>query len=320
MKKTRFSVLLALLLGILTITLWWSCQTPTDIVEIQPPAAPTGLTATPVSQTQINLSWTDNSTNEDYFEIYKLANNQLVQVATSAANATSYSFTGSCGIAYKFHIVATNAGGTSAASNTASATTDQCTPGVPTGLTATPVSQTQINLSWTASSGATSYKIYQVTSDHAFIYIGSTSITSYPVTGLSCDYVDPYTGTGYRFIVTASNAGGTSGFSNTVIATTDACTPGAVTIGSASPTSQTAMTVTWTRNSPFTETGFKIYQYQPELDPLRGTAGAGATSGSVTDLSPSTSYRFYVRAYVVSNGRTYHSRDSGISNGITTTP
>ena len=104
------------------------------------PAAPTNLTATPVSQTQINLAWTDNSSNEANFIIYKLVNNQLVQVAAPAANTTSYSFTGSCGIAYSFQIVATNAGGTSAASNTASATTNTCVivPSSPS-ISATPV-------------------------------------------------------------------------------------------------------------------------------------------------------------------------------------
>jgi hypothetical protein len=36
-----------------------------------PPSAPTGLTATAVSSTQINLTWTDNSSNETAIEIYR---------------------------------------------------------------------------------------------------------------------------------------------------------------------------------------------------------------------------------------------------------
>ena len=39
----------------------------TTTTTIVPPAAPTGLTATAVSSTRINLSWTDNSNNEDEF-------------------------------------------------------------------------------------------------------------------------------------------------------------------------------------------------------------------------------------------------------------
>lgn len=40
-------------------------------VQAQVPAAPTDLTATPVSNSEIDLTWTDNSTDEDGFEIWR---------------------------------------------------------------------------------------------------------------------------------------------------------------------------------------------------------------------------------------------------------
>src|SRR4029077_19099293 len=51
------------------------------------PAAPSGLTATAVSSSQINLNWTDNSTNETGFKVERSVNNQTFsQIATVGVN------------------------------------------------------------------------------------------------------------------------------------------------------------------------------------------------------------------------------------------
>jgi Zn-dependent metalloprotease len=56
------------------------------------PMPPTNLTATTFSTTQINLTWTDNSTNETAIVIErKSATSQFRNVATLSPNATSYS-------------------------------------------------------------------------------------------------------------------------------------------------------------------------------------------------------------------------------------
>ena len=82
-------------------------------------------------------------------------------------------------------------------------------PPAPTGLTATP-GNAQVSLSWTASSGATSYNVYRGTSaggeSSTAIVTGLTS-TSYTNTGLT-------NGTGYFYKVAAVNSSGTSGMSN----------------------------------------------------------------------------------------------------------
>lgn len=58
-------------------------------------AAPTDLTATPISTTEIDLAWTDNSMDELGFAIERsLDNVTFVQIATVAADVTSYSDTG----------------------------------------------------------------------------------------------------------------------------------------------------------------------------------------------------------------------------------
>jgi len=59
------------------------------------PNAPTGLTATAVSHTQINLAWTDNSTNETGFRIERSPDNvTFTEIGTVGANTTAYQDTG----------------------------------------------------------------------------------------------------------------------------------------------------------------------------------------------------------------------------------
>jgi hypothetical protein len=87
-------------------------------------------------------------------------------------------------------------------------------PAAPTGLTAT-AGNGQVALSWTASSGATSYNVYRGTASgeesSTPIATGVTA-ANYTVTGLT-------NGTPYYFKVAAVNAGGVSGFSSQATAT-----------------------------------------------------------------------------------------------------
>ena len=96
----------------------------------QPPAAPTGLTATAISSSQINLAWTDNATTETGFAIDYATDVNFTQnlitttVGASSGSSASASITGlSPSTSYYFRVRATNSGGASANSNTASATT-----------------------------------------------------------------------------------------------------------------------------------------------------------------------------------------------------
>jgi hypothetical protein len=89
------------------------------------PSAPTGLEATAVSRSRLDLSWSDTSTNETRFEIERSTGGRAFQlVATVAANSVSFVDTGlRARTTYTYRIRACNQLGCSAPSNQASATT-----------------------------------------------------------------------------------------------------------------------------------------------------------------------------------------------------
>ncbi len=93
-------------------------------------SAPSGLTATTASSSQINLSWTDNST-ETGFRIERSGSpgGPYSEIATVGANVTTYSNTGlSSSTTYYYRVRAYNANGNSASSSVASATTQSPPP------------------------------------------------------------------------------------------------------------------------------------------------------------------------------------------------
>jgi N-acetylneuraminic acid mutarotase len=96
-----------------------SSPTPTPL------AAPSDLTATAVSSSRINLAWTDNSTNEIGFRIYRSTDGRNFQkIANVGANITTYADTGlAAATMYYYRVRAYTFANASPPSNTASATT-----------------------------------------------------------------------------------------------------------------------------------------------------------------------------------------------------
>lgn len=93
---------------------------------VSAPAAPGGLGAAAISTSQINLSWTDNSSNESNFRIERSANGGSTWsfLANVGANTTTYANTGlPASTTYHYRVRAENTGGNSAFSNAANATT-----------------------------------------------------------------------------------------------------------------------------------------------------------------------------------------------------
>ncbi len=174
--------------------------TPPDTT---PPAQVTGLTATTVSSSQIDLSWNANSESDlDHYNIYR--DGTLIGTTT----ATTYSDSGlSPETTYTYEVSAVDtAGNEGTKSDPASATTDPAPPDTTppakvTGLTATPASSTSIDLSWDANteSDLSYYNIYR-----DGVKIATTTSTTYTDTGLSPS-------TTYTYEVSAVDTAGNEG-------------------------------------------------------------------------------------------------------------
>src|SRR5205085_2856370 len=134
--------------GILPVSSYWDDLSAIALV----PMAPTSLSATAMSSSQINLSWTNNATNADSYTVERSPDGSSWAVVTSSlpGTATSYGNTGlSPSTTYYYRVKATNAAGSSGYSNTASATTlASGAPPPPTGLTAVPATGKGVQLSW----------------------------------------------------------------------------------------------------------------------------------------------------------------------------
>src|SRR5207302_730213 len=258
-------------------------NTATPTTTVTAPAAPSGLSATAASSTAINLTWVSNSTNETSFKIERaLGTGAFSQVGTVGAAVTTYADSGlTVNTSYSYRVRASNSGGDSAYSNTASATTLPSSPTAPSGLSATATSSTAVSLTWVSNStNETSFKIERALGAGAFSQVGTVGagVTTYADSGLSATPTCSYR-------VRASNTGGDSAYSNTATATTTVTAPAAPSGLSATAASSTAINLTWVSNST-NETSFKIERaLGAGAFSQAGTVGAGVTTYADSGLS-----------------------------------
>ena len=180
------------------------------------PAAPTNLTATPASYSQVTLTWTDSSANELGFKIERSisANGPFAYIGYAGPNVATFISAGLlANTTYYYRVYAYNAVGNSGYSNTASATTPRNpnVPLAPSGLSFTAASSTRDTLTWVDNSSNESYFMIERSISMAgpFVYIGSigSNSTTYTCTALT-------TPAGYFYRVRAYNSYGYSEYSN----------------------------------------------------------------------------------------------------------
>ncbi|MFN8485415.1 MAG: fibronectin type III domain-containing protein [Anaerolineae bacterium] len=251
------------------------------------PSAPANLQATALSASQIKLTWTDTSNNEDGFKIFEGS----TQVAVVGANATSYTVSNLAANSNHCYVVYAYRGSDlSAPSGQACATTQSGSsakaPSAPTNLQASALSASQIKLTWTdTSSNESGFKIFEGTRQVATVSAGATS---YTVGGLAAN-------TNHCYQVASYNSYGTSVYSAAACATTlpsaSGSRPASPTGISATGISTTRIRITWTDASS-NETGFKVY----EGTTLLGTVGAGVTTYTATGMTAATNHCFQVTA------------------------
>jgi hypothetical protein len=183
---------------------------------ISPPAAPSNLVAT-LSGGSVQLSWTDNSVNEDLFLMERCDGfgcSAFTQIGPAEANVPSYiDPTIVAGQSYSYRVRAwTSGGGYSGYSNVASVTPPLAVPAAPTNLAASSSVRRRIDLTWTnTAANATSITVERCTGSTctAFAAVARLAATATSFADLAVSSRSLY-----RYRVYASNAAGSSPYSN----------------------------------------------------------------------------------------------------------
>lgn len=309
-KNCLLGLVLVFLLNVLLAAVG-AC--PGEAAEI---AAPTKLYANPVSSSQINLTWNDNSNNETGFKIErKTGSNNYVQVGMVEANTATFSDTGrSNNVTYTYRVRAYNHEGYSNYSNEVSVTT-VALPAAPSGLTAKVASSSRISITWKDNSNnETGFKIERKTAGGSYTQIATVGVnaTSYISTGLSNN-------TRYYYRVRAYNTAGNSNYSNETSAVTGTV-PAAPADLAATTVSSSKIKLTWDDNSN-NEEGFKI-ERRTSGGSYRQIATTGSNSTSYTDsgLSNNTRYYYRVRAYNDTGASGYSSEAGARTEDLLSAP
>jgi fibronectin type 3 domain-containing protein/lysophospholipase L1-like esterase len=264
---------------------------------VQPPAAPSSLNATASNQ-QINLSWTDNASDESGFRVERKtgAGGTYAQIAQLPAGATSHSdTTAAVGTTYFYRVYAYNGGGSSGFSNEASATIPVPPPAAPSNLTANAVNQ-QINLAWTDSSNNESgFRVERkqgAGGTYAQIAQLAAGATGHADTTAAA-------GTTYVYRVYAFNSGGASDFSNEASAAVVA--PPAAPANLVPTVVDQQVNLSWTDNSG-NETGIRVERKTSAGGTYAQIAQLGANVTSYSDTTVSTGATYFYRVYAYNSG------------------
>ena len=272
---------------------------------LEGPAAPTNLQATVISPTQgsvggsaqVNLNWVDHSNNEFSFSIERSdAGAAFMQVGTVGPGVTAYSdITVMPNTTYAYRVQAINPAGSSSYTNTATVTTPPVPPATPTGLTATAISSSQVDLHWTDNSGdEDGFELLRSDGSKSVTIVVKDPNPAQPVRSYSDTTVLPATAYQYQIVATFGQTASTP--STAVSVTTPDNPPAAPTNLSATAVSATEIVLTWTSNSS-NQTGFDIFrQSGTAAAALLTTTAKDTTTYTDTGLTPGTTYTYTVRA------------------------
>lgn len=207
-----------------------ACSAPSDIASaVTVPAAPTGDSATAVSNTRIDIHWADHSATEDSFRVERrTASTAFTEIVSTGPGVTLYADTGlQPGTTYRYRIRACNSGGCSPYSDTLTATTGTLpAPAAPSALVATLSGDgAAVSLVWVDNSDdETGFRLWR-SLDGATLAQRAT-IGADTTTFVDRDIEDDGL---YAYRVDACNAAGCSGFSNEASVVTRPLAPSGLT-------------------------------------------------------------------------------------------
>ena len=265
------------------------------------PAPPSSLSATVLTDAEVELNWRDNSSEESGFRLYRRmgSTDGWRPFITVGTNVTSIRVGLNAGMMYSFAVSTVSRDGESSLSNEVSTMTGQVPPLAPSELQASPVSGTKIVLSWRDNStneiGFRVRRRVGITGSWSLLADLGAGVTSLDDSGLSPE-------TTCYYLVTSINSAGESALSNEAVATTltsDGAevpdTPGELV---ARVRSNSAVELNWLDNS-FNEMGFQIWECVGKSGPwkLVGMVGADKTVFNRDGLLAGEIYSYFIRAY-----------------------
>ncbi len=274
-------------------------------------------TVTKISATQstsvIKLTWNkiDGATG---YRVYQYSPSKKTYVLkASVKGTTSYRVTGlTSAKEYKFKLLpyVKDTDGTVLWGTESKVFVSATEPKAPAKITATQ-SDSVVKLTWSKSSGATGYRVYQY-SPSKKTYVLKASLkgtTSYRRTGLKA-------GTAYKFKITPyiklSDGTAVFGESKAINTATEPKAPSRITYEK----STTTVDLTWSKSSG--ATGYRVYQYNASKGTFVKIASVkGTTNYWVKGLKANTSYKFRVEPYIkLSNGTVI---EGAVSKTVTVT-
>lgn len=288
-----------------------SASIPTTVASATPPtlpSAPSALAALNATAGSIDLTWTDNASNESGYVVEHSLNGSSgwTVITTTVANAAGYTDIGlTAATAYYYRVKAINVAGSSGYSSVANATTLLTPMNAPSGLSVTGPTQTTLNLAWTDNSADETGFVVERSANGTS---GWTVLTTTAADALSHQDTGLTAGTAYYYRIKAIKSGGASSYTASQSATTlplAPAAPSAVTVGNST---QTTLDIGWTDNSA-NETGFTV---ERSLDgstswTALGTVAADQTSYQNTGLTAATTYYYRVKAINTGGSSSYTS-------------
>ncbi len=284
------------------------------------PNPPTDLIATALATNEIGLTWTAPTSNITGYDVYRGTtsggeSSTPLNSTPLSATATSYDdLTAAAGTQYFYTVQAidsTAASSPSLEANTTTPSSGLAAPTVPTNLTASVASATELDLSWTAGSGGgtvTGYNVYRGTTPGGE---STTPLNSTPLSPSTTTYQDTTvtTGTTYYYVVQAVDSTVASPSSNEATATpSNTLSLTAPTNLTASAVSATEIDLSWTAAASSAVTGYNVF---------RGTT-AGDESITPLNSTPLSSGTTTFQDTTVTAGTTYYYVVEAIDNGVTT--
>lgn len=293
--------------------LWRSYSRSTVSVPPTPPTAPTGLQASAASASRVNLTWTDNATNESAYLIERAPDaagvaGAYTQVASIAVNSASYADTTlASNTRYWFRVRASNTGGNSGYSNAVAIQT-LLRPAAPTALQGQSPSTTRIDLTWVDNATNETAYVVERAPDNAGIAGTFASIASIPANSTSYSNTGLGANTRYWYRVRAVDATDTSLSSAQIVVATQPGPPAPTNLV-AQAASATTINLAWTDNATV-ETGYTV-ERAPDNAGVAGAFAAIATlpanSVNYSDATavPNTRYWYRVRDFTSTDVSAY---------------